>query len=128
MAEYLNFNQSKELIMEKYTNRIVHISLEASRQFEKSFKFGMSEQNLIQEWIADTTEQMENILASKTPSSNEEAIIHQFKPFLEKVTIQSIINYIIFSILGSPDGKLTTIIEKMKYSFLVYYHNMHLPT
>ena len=117
MAEYLNFNKSKELIMEKYTNRIVHISLEASRQFEKSFKFGMSEQNLIQEWIADTTEKMENILASKTPSSNEEAIIHQFKPFLEKVTIQSIINYIIFSILGSPDGKLTTIIEKMKYSF-----------
>ena len=117
MEAYLDFNKSKELIIEKYTNRIVHVSLEASKQFEKSFKFGMSEKNLIHKWITDTTEQIEKILASETSLSNEEIIIHQFKPFLETVTIQSIINYIIFSILGSPDGKLTTVIEKMKYSF-----------
>ena len=43
MEAYLDFNKSKELIIEKYTNRIVHVSLEASKQFEKSFKFGMSE-------------------------------------------------------------------------------------
>lgn len=77
----------------------------------------MSEKNLIHKWITDTTEQIEKILEIETSLSNEEVIIHHFKPFLETVTIQSIINYIIFSILGSPDGKLTTVIEKMKYSF-----------
>ena len=59
MEAYLDFNKSKELIIEKYTNRIVHVSLEASKQFEKSFKFGMSEKNLIHKWITDTTEQIE---------------------------------------------------------------------
>ena len=80
----------------------MHVSLEASKQFEKSFKFGMSEKNLIHKWITDTTEQIEKILEIETSLSNEEVIIHHFKPFLETVTIQSIINYIIFSILGSP--------------------------
>ncbi|KAL6451510.1 RPO41 DNA-directed RNA polymerase [Candida maltosa Xu316] len=117
MAEYLKFNKAKELMVESFTNRIVHVSSDASKKFQRSFKFGLHQKDILSDWIHTTSEKVRRILLLKTPRSEEELVLHSFKPFLETVTIESIVNYMLNSILGSPENGISELISKMKYSY-----------
>lgn len=118
MNEYLKFNESKELTIENYTNSIIHASLKASIEFQRSFRFAKSDSDMLSDWVSLISEEVEKLMNNNTPNSDEERILHYFKPFLETVKVESIANYIIQSLLGTgDDNRIMVVLQKMRYSY-----------
>ena len=118
MDEYLQFNKVKEIAIESFTNRIVHASLKASKEFQRSFGFAQSEGDLLSEWISLTSDNINKLLNTKTPISDDDKTLQYFKPFLEVVTVESIASYVVQSLLGTGDNnRLQVILQKMRYSY-----------
>lgn len=118
MNEYLQFNKVKEISIESFTNRIVHASLKASKEFQRSFGFVHSESDLLSEWIALISDHTNKLLSIKIPVSDDEKTLQYFKPFLETVSVESIASYVVQSLLGTGDNnRLQVILQKMRYSY-----------